>query len=231
MIKEQIASSLLNAQEESLSSSVTSVSSVSSVFSSTSQVVLEPSFSYTSPSLASVETTAQPSVIVNVASNVRVASGPGDTSAITVTPVTTLSPDTASDIVTSVSQSDDSDVTVATVLPAPVAPLPGVQSSVLTVYISGRVPGVFTTSLSTIFYNGAPPDDNHDNSDKSDRVKRHVEAVITPTKTVKLDSDLSDHYFELIESGLNSYDEASKDCDDTKTVTVTETVTQCSLLF
>jgi len=246
LIKDRISSSLVNAVEET-----------------TSTTQLEPSFSYTSSSYPPVQPynthTAQAiqqaqaqatssavdvvSMIVNVASNVRVATAEETSTIETVTLQT----------VTSVSQnvepaiiSEPSIETIKTVLPVPVVqtgvPIP-VQSSIVTVYISGSVPGVFTTSLSTVFYNGAPPatttaaaltNDDGVNTENdiidNERAKRHAKIAIAPTRTVKLDQEITEEYFDLIESSLNSLVEGGE-CKGQETVTVTKTVSQCSAVF
>ena len=110
-------------------------------------------------------------------------------------------------------------------------------------HISGSVPGVFTTSLSTVFYNGAPPatttaaaltNDDGVNTDNdiidNERAKRHAKIAIAPTRTVKLDQEITEEYFDLIESSLNSLVEGGE-CKGPETVTVTKTVSQCSVFL
>jgi len=87
-------------------------------------------------------------------------------------------------------------------------------TSISTIFISGKVPGVYTTSLKTIIVKSASP-----------REKRHAEGLIRPTKTITLDRDATEHHHWdlMIES---SFEEAAKpECGQhTVTVTVVETV-------
>ena len=101
---------------------------------------------------------------------------------------------------------------------------------------------MFTTSLSTVFYNGAPPatttaalsNDDATNTENdiidNDRAKRHAKIAIAPTRTVKLDQEITEEYFDLIESSLNSLVEGGE-CKGQETVTVTKTVSQCSVFL
>ena len=196
-LKERISSSLLHAQLEAQATTTTTLkpSFTSSLSSWETSSALQTISIETSP-IPSV-----PSVIVNVASNVRV-EGSNHQETESVTP------------------DDFAQETVAIVTP-------NVQSSVITVYISGSVPGVFTTSLSTILFNNPNGDATNNVSDLLDRKKRHVEALIKPTKTVNIaESDLMEDYLDIIESGLNSF-EYVDECKNQVTVTVTTTVSQC----
>ena len=107
----------------------------------------------------------------------------------------------------------------------------------------GSVPGVFTTSLSTVFYDGAPPatttaapltNDDATNTENdiidNERAKRHAKVAIAPTRTVKLEQEITEEYFDLIESSLNTLVE-DVECKGRETVTVTKTVSQCSILL
>ena len=248
-----------NLIKAAISSSLYSASILSS---SSSSVTLESSFvTVSSVSPASLATSPIPSpvfstnVIINVASNVRVA-GAGDT-VVTVTPALETSIQTQTEVHTSVSSSvvsdsDDSEdnisldyddiiaidnakiaeveeaqsATVQTILPLLSRPDLVTRSSVVTVYLSGSVPGVFSTSLSTVLYPGI----REDTEDKEviDRRKRHVEVIIQPSRTVILDTtEMRDDAVNIIESGLNDilHDDSCR--DKRITVTVTSTVSYC----
>lgn len=253
-----------NLIKAAISSSLYSASLVSS---SSSSVRLESSLvTVSSVSSASLATSPIPSpvfstnVVINVASNVRVA-GAGDT-VVTVTPALVTS--TQTEVHTSVSsavsdgdESDDSDdddqseeelsldyddiiaidnakakeeqsATVQTILPLPAGPDIVTKSSVITVYLSGSVPGVFSTSLSTIVYPGFR-DEVTEDTEVIDRKKRHVEAIIQPSRTVHLDTtEIREDHEDIIESGLN--DILHDSCGDKRvTVTVTSTVSYCPM--
>ena len=238
-----------------------SLYSASIVTSSSSSVTLESSLvtvSSVSP-LASLATSPVPSpvfstnVVINVASNVRVAGDP----VVTVTPalVTSIQTEVHTSVSSSVvSDSDDSEddisldyddiiaidnakivkaeetqsATVQTILPLASRPDLVTRSSVVTVYLSGSVPGVFSTSLSTVLYPGIRDPEETEDKEVIDRRKRHVEAIIQPSRTVILDTtEMREDAVNIIESGLNDilYDDS---CRDKKiTVTVTSTVSYC----
>ena len=250
-----------NLIKAAISSSLYSASLVSS---SSSSVRLESSLvTVSSVSSASLATSPIPSpvfstnVVINVASNVRVA-GAGDTVA-TVTPalVTSTQTEAHTSVSSAVSDSDDSDdddqseeelsldyddiiaidnakakegqsATVQTILPLPAGPDIVTKSSVITVYLSGSVPGVFSTSLSTITYPGFR-DEVTEDREVIDRKKRHVEAIIQPSRTVHLDTtEIREDHEDIIESGLN--DILHDSCGDKRvTVTVTSTVSYCPM--
>ena len=121
-----------------------------------SEVTLEPSFHISSSSSVSsslvIETspitghTSVQSIIINVASSVRVETA-----------------ETSNHV-------EIRDESSAIVSDAPVSP---VSSSVVTLFLSGSVPGVFSTSLSTLYYPGVS---GHDSPTE----------MINPTRTVKL---------------------------------------------
>ena len=197
-LKERISSSLLNAQ---LGAQATTTTTLEPSFTSTLSSI-ETSSVYQPVSIQTSPIPSEPSVIVNVASNVRVEGAHHETE--------TAAPD------------NNAQETVAVVTP-------NVKSSVITVYISGSVPGVFTTSLSTILFNNPNEDATNNVSDLLDRKKRHVEALIKPTKTVRIvESDTMEDYLDIIESGLNSF-EYVDECKNQVTVTVTTTISQCQV--
>lgn len=250
-----------NLIKAAISSSLYSASILSS---SSSSVTLESSFvTVSSLSPASLATSPIPSpvfstnVIINVASNVRVA-GAGDT-VVTVTPALVTSIQTQTEVHTSVSSSvvsdsDDSEdnisldyddiiaidnakiaeveeaqsATVQTILPLLSRPDLVTRSSVVTVYLSGSVPGVFSTSLSTILYPGIRDPEDTEDKEVIDRRKRHVEVIIQPSRTVILDTtEMREDAVDIVESGLN--DILHDDSCRVKriTVTVTSTVSHC----
>lgn len=250
-----------NLIKAAISSSLYSASILSS---SSSSVTLESSFvTVSSVSPASLATSPIPSpvfstnVIINVASNVRVA-GAGDT-VVTVTPALVTSIQTQTEVHTSVSSSvvsdsDDSEdnisldyddiiaidnakiaeveeaqsATVQTILPLLSRPDLVTRSSVVTVYLSGSVPGVFSTSLSTILYPGIRDPEDTEDKEVIDRRKRHVEVIIQPSRTVILDTtEMREDAVNIIESGLNDilHDDSCR--DKRITVTVTSTVSYC----
>ena len=245
LIKAAISSSLYSASiVTSSSSSVTLESSLVTVSS-----VSPPSLA-TSPVPSPVFST---NVVINVASNVRVAGDP----VVTVTPalVTSIQTEVHTSVSSSVvSDSDDSEddisldyddiiaidnakivnaeetqsATVQTILPLASRPDLVTRSSVVTVYLSGSVPGVFSTSLSTVLYPGIRDPEETEDKEVIDRRKRHVEAIIQPSRTVILDTtEMREDAVNIIESGLNDilHDDSCK--DKRITVTVTSTVSYC----
>ena len=243
-----------NLIKEAISSSLYSVSVVSSTAASSSSVALESSFpAVSSVSPAHLATSPIPgpvlatNVVINVASNVRVAGGgeantrltpvytptPAQTSVSTVTSDGGASDNDAlseDDIIISDDNNDAQSVTVQTILALPSRPDIVKKSSVITVYLSGSVPGVFSTSLSTIIYDGIR-DEKTEDMELIDRKKRHVEAIIEPTRTVHLDNtEISDDYLDIIASGLNDIVHSDSWGDKRATVTVTSTVLYCPVL-
>lgn len=97
---------------------------------------------------------------------------------------------------------------------APVA----ASTSIVTLYLSGKVPGVYSTSLKTVTLESESP--------AATREKRHAEGVIRPTKTLRLDQDAAEStsYWDLVIE--SSFEEAKQpECrEHTVTVTVVETV-------
>ena len=268
-----------NQIKAAISNSLYSASIVS--FSSPSLTLQSSLVAVSSVSPASLATSPIPSVVfstnvvINVASNVRVA-GAGDT-VVTVTPALETSIQTQTEVSTSVStsvsESDDSDndytsddsdnddtsdnsdndgtsdddvisldyediiandnakkgqsVTVQTILPLPNTPDLVAKSSVITIYLSGSVPGVFSTSLSTIVYPGFR-DEVTEDTEVIDRKRRHVEAIIKPSRTVQLDTtEIREDY--IIESGLNNVLHGDSCGDKRVTVTVTSTLSYCPM--
>ena len=250
LIKAAISSSLYSASIVSSSSSPATLESSLLPVSSVSPINVA-----TSPIPSPVYST---NVVINVASNVRVA-GAGDT-LVTVTPALVTSIQTHTEVHTAVSSvisySDDSDndnddtndddtnlnsndviaidsanevthATVQTVLPLPGRPDIVTKSSVITVYLSGSVPGVFSTSLSTITYPGFR-DEVEEDKEAIDRKKRHVEVIIQPSRTVNLDTtEIREDYVDIIESGLNNVLQGDSCGDKRVTVTMTTTVSYC----
>jgi hypothetical protein len=92
------------------------------------------------------------------------------------------------------------------------------STSIVTVFLSGKVPGVYSTSLKTVTLTSESP--------VATREKRHAENVIRPTKTLRLNQDAteSNSYWDFVIEG--SFEEAEQpECSEhTVTVTVVETV-------
>ena len=252
LIKAAISSSLYSAAIVSSSSPSVTLQSSLVVVSS-----LSPASLATSPIPSPVFST---NVVINVASNVRVAGTEDTDTVVTVTPALVTSIQTQTEVHTSVSTSvsesdDDSDnddtsdddvisldyediiaidnankgQTVQTILPLPNTPDLVAKSSVITVYLSGSVPGVFSTSLSTIVYPGFRDKEvTEEVKEVIDRKRRHVEAIIQPSRTVQLDTtDIREDY--IIESGLNNVLHGDS-CEDKRiTVTVTSTLFHCPM--
>ena len=93
-----------------------------------------------------------------------------------------------------------------------------VSTSVVTLFISGSIPGEYTTSLKTITVDST--------GTEVTREKRQAEGLIRPTKTIRLDQDAtdSDSYWDLVIEGSFEAPESSECRDHTVTVTVVETV-------
>jgi len=86
------------------------------------------------------------------------------------------------------------------------------STSIVTVYLSGKVPGVYSTSLKTVIV-------------EASRAKRSADLVIQPTKTIPLDEESVDHsYWNLILDSSFEENSAPACTQQTVTVTVTETV-------
>ena len=66
------------------------------------------------------------------------------------------------------------------------------STSIVTVYLSGKVPGVYSTSLKTVTLESESP--------IATREKRHAEGIIRPTKTLRLHQDAteSSSYWDLV---------------------------------
>lgn len=92
------------------------------------------------------------------------------------------------------------------------------STSIVTVFLSGKVPGVYSTSLKTVTLTSESPE--------ATREKRHAEGIIRPTTTLRLNQDAteSNNYWDLVIE--SSFEEAEKlECrEHTVTVTVVETV-------
>lgn len=93
---------------------------------------------------------------------------------------------------------------------------PEVRTSVVTLYLSGSVPGVFSTSLQTVIL----PSEG-----ESQRYRREAVEIL-PTRSLEA-PEMTDSYWDLIESSLNSL---GGDSDSERvTVTITRTLYQASL--
>ena len=90
---------------------------------------------------------------------------------------------------------------------------PELRTSVVTLYLSGSVPGVFSTSLQTVIL----PSEESEGRERS----RREALEILPTTTLE-GPEMTDSYWDLIESSLNSLG-ADSDSDKV-TVTVTRTL-------
>eukprot|EP00092_Neocalanus_flemingeri_P007168 GFUD01007745.1.p1 GENE.GFUD01007745.1~~GFUD01007745.1.p1 ORF type:complete len:525 (+),score=98.23 GFUD01007745.1:198-1772(+) len=93
-----------------------------------------------------------------------------------------------------------------------------VSTSIVTLFISGRVPGEYTTSLKTVIVDSS--------GTEVTREKRQAEGLIRPTKTVRLDHDAteSDSYWDLVIESSFEEPQLSECRDHTVTVTVVETI-------
>ena len=195
LIKERISASLYSAME-----------SASASFSSSTSASAQLQSGLATAAPSSQVTTAPPpsfSVVVSVASSVRVGGGGGGAGAGTdEVAVITASPVTAETATTEASVEASTEG--------------GASSSVVTVYLSGSVPGVFSTSLSTVYYSEGGPQ----------RRRRHAtpQAVILPTRTVQAEAEETG-YWELVQSGLNTL---AREEAATVTVTTTTTLTLCT---
>ena len=159
LLKEKISSSIYRTHQPSIEPSI--------------EPSLEPSLEPSPTEVSPAPTvTGSPSLVVNVASSVRVEEGK--------------------------------------------EPEPEVRTSVVTLYLSGSVPGVFSTSLQTVIL----PSEG-----ESQRYRR--EAVeIQPTRSLEA-PEMTESYWDLIESSLNSL---GGDSDSERvTVTITRTLYQASL--
>ena len=67
------------------------------------------------------------------------------------------------------------------------------RTSVVTVFLSGKVPGVFSTSLKTVILTG---------EEEAGRARREA-AEILPTRRLEI-PQITDDYWHLIESSINS---------------------------
>ena len=195
LIKERISASLYSAME-----------SASASFSSSTSASAQLQSGLATAAPSSQVTTAPPpsfSVVVSVASSVRVGGGGAATDEVAVI---TASPVTAETATTEASVEASTEG--------------GASSSVVTVYLSGSVPGVFSTSLSTVYYSDGGPQ----------RRRRHAtpldtpQAVILPTRTVQAEAEETG-YWELVQSGLNTL---AREEAATVTVTTTTTLTLCT---
>ena len=199
LIKERISASLYSAME-----------SASASFSSSTSASAQLQSGLATAAPSSQVTTAPPpsfSVVVSVASSVRVGGGGGGAEAATdEVAVITASPVTAETATTEASTEASTEG--------------GASSSVVTVYLSGSVPGVFSTSLSTVYYSDGGPQ----------RRRRHAtpldtpQAVILPTRTVQAEAEETG-YWELVQSGLNTL---AREEAATVTVTTTTTLALCT---
>ena len=92
------------------------------------------------------------------------------------------------------------------------------STSIVTVYLSGKVPGVYSTSLKKVTLTSESPE--------ATREKRNAEGIIRATKTLRLyqDATESNNYWDLVIE--SSFEEAEQpECrEHTVTVTVVETV-------
>jgi len=126
-----------------------------------------------------------------------------------------------------ISKSKDTTVTSATTSLPPEHPVQNadvkesaaVSTSVVTLFISGSVPGEYTTSLKTVTV---------DSAGSITRERRQAESQIRPTKTVRLDQDAmteSDSYSNFnLESSFEPVEPEAECGAYTVTVTVVETV-------
>jgi len=86
------------------------------------------------------------------------------------------------------------------------------STSIVTVYLSGKVPGVYSTSLKTVIV-------------EASRAKRSADLVIQPTKTIPLEEESLDHsYWNLVLDSSFEENNAPACSQHTVTVTVIETV-------
>ena len=199
LIKERISASLYSAME-----------SASASFSSSTSASAQLQSGLATAAPSSQVTTAPPpsfSVVVSVASSVRVGGGGGGAEAATdEVAVITASPVTAETATTEASTEASTEGGAGG----------GASSSVVTVYLSGSVPGVFSTSLSTVYYSDGGPQ----------RRRRHAtpQAVILPTRTVQAEAEETG-YWELVQSGLNTL---AREEAATVTVTTTTTLALCT---
>ncbi len=122
--------------------------------------------------------------------------------------------------------------------PAPTTPTPEPQVEVKTVYISGRVPGEYTTSLTTITKSAEASPDNGDALRTPRRAKRYVVDDIVPTQVIPIASTVPPDFMdedvgEILSSLLipgGAWDEpvqSSLMAESNNVKTVTVTVTQC----
>ena len=158
LLKEKISSSIYRTQMPSVEASVEA-----SIVPSPTEVSAAPTVSEVSPSEES------PSLVVNVASSVRVEGGK--------------------------------------------EPEPELRTSVVTLYLSGSVPGVFSTSLQTVIL----PSEG-----ESQRYRREAVQIL-PTRT-KEAPEITESYWDLIESSLNSL--GGDTGSERITITITRTLYQ-----
>ena len=85
------------------------------------------------------------------------------------------------------------------------------STSIVTVYLSGKVPGVYSTSLKTVIV-------------EASRAKRSADLVIQPTKTIPLEEESLDHsYWNLVLDSSFEENNAPACSQHTVTITVVET--------